>query len=372
MSKLGQFLKNEREKKGLSLHEIGLSLKINPKILSALEDGQKDALPAKTFLRGFVKSYAQYLRLSTDEALRLFNDEYGTKPEEPRAPLTGSPGEAEPPPVVVIKPRPSDESSGSQKQNKIFLIGGGILLFILVVFVAKMVDKYQKERVTRPLPIETIAAPTEETPPVPAPEGGEPVVATDATTGETLMTPATGAAIVGATSSPTPAIAPTPAATPAPVATATPAPTATPKLIATPTPTPKPVPTPSPKPVAIPSPTPNPTPTPKPTATPKPSPTATPTTAPTASPTPSPEATPEVRPTEVIIEALNKVSVKYTLGDGRSQTIELGADKLHTIRSKGTIVLELSDGGAVNLIVNGRDRGVPGSIGQPLKLNLPK
>lgn len=364
MSKLGQFLKNEREKKGLSLHEIGLSLKINPKILSALEDGQKDALPAKTFLRGFVKSYAQYLRLSTDEALRLFNEEYGTKPEDNRPPIAGGPGETDAPPVTVIKPRPSEESSGSQKQNKIFLIGGGILLFILVVFVAKMVDKYQKERVTRPLPIETVGAPAEE--PTPVPEGAEPAVAVDAATGETLMTPATGAAVVGAASSPTPAMSPTPAATPAPTATPTPAPTATPRPIATPTPTPKPSPTPSPAPVATPSPTP------KPTATPKPSPTATPTPAPTASPTPIPEATPEVRPTEVIIEALNKVSVKYTLGDGRSQTIELGADKLHTIRAKGTIMLELSDGGAVNLIVNGRDRGVPGSIGQPLKLNLPK
>ncbi len=59
MSKLGQFLKTEREKKGLSLHEIGMSLKINPKILKAIEDNDEPNLPAKTFLRGLIKSYAQ-------------------------------------------------------------------------------------------------------------------------------------------------------------------------------------------------------------------------------------------------------------------------------------------------------------------------
>ena len=32
---------------------------------------------------------------------------------------------------------------------------------------------------------------------------------------------------------------------------------------------------------------------------------------------------------------------------------------------------EFTDGGAVNVIVNGRDRGVPGTIGKPIKLTYP-
>ena len=63
MKKTGELLKKVREDKGLSLHEIGLSLKINAKILKQIEDGEKDNLPAKTFLRGFVQSYANYLKL---------------------------------------------------------------------------------------------------------------------------------------------------------------------------------------------------------------------------------------------------------------------------------------------------------------------
>src|SRR5690606_1331875 len=84
MTKLGDLLKSEREKRNLSLHEIGMSLKINPKILKAIEDGDQAGLPAKTFLRGFVKSYAQYLRLDVNQALQMFQEEYGTtRIEEP-------------------------------------------------------------------------------------------------------------------------------------------------------------------------------------------------------------------------------------------------------------------------------------------------
>src|SRR6185312_15354404 len=55
MRKIGEILKSEREKKDLSLHEIGMSLKINPKILKAIEESDEKNLPAKTFLRGFIR-----------------------------------------------------------------------------------------------------------------------------------------------------------------------------------------------------------------------------------------------------------------------------------------------------------------------------
>jgi cytoskeleton protein RodZ len=47
------------------------------------------------------------------------------------------------------------------------------------------------------------------------------------------------------------------------------------------------------------------------------------------------------------------------------------ADQVHTFKGKGKINLEVSDGGAISVIVNGRDRGVPGMIGQPIKLSYP-
>jgi len=87
MKKVGELLKSERERRGLSLHEIGMSLKINPKILQSIEEGNTAGLPAKTFLRGFIRSYAQYLRMDVEQVLNLLNQESGpVKSEEPQAP----------------------------------------------------------------------------------------------------------------------------------------------------------------------------------------------------------------------------------------------------------------------------------------------
>jgi cytoskeleton protein RodZ len=76
-------------------------------------------------------------------------------------------------------------------------------------------------------------------------------------------------------------------------------------------------------------------------------------------------------PVEVIVEALNNIEVKFTLDNGSVQTLALAADQVHTFRGKSTVQLDVSDGGAINVIVNGRDRGVPGSIGKSLKLSYP-
>ena len=73
MKRTGEILKKERESQGLSLHEIGLSLKINSKILKAIEEGNSTQLPAKTFLRGFVQSYASYLKLNVEDVLKVFS-----------------------------------------------------------------------------------------------------------------------------------------------------------------------------------------------------------------------------------------------------------------------------------------------------------
>jgi len=77
------------------------------------------------------------------------------------------------------------------------------------------------------------------------------------------------------------------------------------------------------------------------------------------------------RPAEVIVEALNKVSIKYSLSEGKWETLELQADQVHTFKSRTGVKLEVSDGGSISVIVNGRDRGVPGKIGQSINLSYP-
>ncbi|MBC7372116.1 MAG: helix-turn-helix domain-containing protein, partial [Bdellovibrionaceae bacterium] len=83
MKRTGELLKKAREQKGLSINEIGLSLKISSKILKAIEDGNLSQLPAKTFLRGFVQSYASYLRVDVNEIMRIFQEEMGSTRPSP-------------------------------------------------------------------------------------------------------------------------------------------------------------------------------------------------------------------------------------------------------------------------------------------------
>lgn len=360
MSKLGSFLKKERERQGISIQEIGLSLKISTRVLTAIEEGDKANLPARTFLRGFVRSYALHLHLDPQQTLHLFNEEFGLPPvpeNNPPAnepPVIIKPAPAPTPPKAKTppketppteKPRKEESLAAASKtrplpkpslfENKILAAGLSIFVLIVVVGVIKTVNKYQRERVA---PMNPIAVPTPEE-----------VVATP-TPLDTVVDPAATPLLEGAISSVTPPVASTPetASTPAPTATPTPEPTATPTPEPTPTPTPEATPsgseatsTPAPieapissapvkpgKPfdilaivnrpseaplspahvsvqtyLARPTPTPEPTPapepppaTPEPTATPTPEPTATPEATPAATPTPAPTPAPTATP----------------------------------------------------------------------------
>ena len=68
----GELLKAERLKKNYSVAEVANSLKLSSRIVVSIEAGDIDELPAKTFIRGFVKSYAQFLKLDSDLILRQF------------------------------------------------------------------------------------------------------------------------------------------------------------------------------------------------------------------------------------------------------------------------------------------------------------
>ncbi len=354
MSKLGKLFKSEREKRDLSFHEIGMSLKINPKILKAIEDGDLPNLPAKTFLRGFVKSYAQYFRLNVEGVMQQFQDEYGTtRPEAPIPIVSNSPSNsASTPSIKTTKSlkKAADSALPASTTNKLFPIVGAIVLLILIAFVAKMMDKYQREsQVSKIAVTGSEVSPTTSTTLLPEPS--------TSTTNEQLQSPINGntesqtststtlstavsSVVTGLPTSTTTttaalkAVAPTPSTTTtlkviAPVSTTTTTSTTTTLRAVAPTTT-----------------------------------TSTTTTTLTVGAT-------KAQTTEIIIEALNKVSVRFSLNGGKWETLELNPDQVHTLRSKTKIQVEVSDGGAVNVIVNGRDRGVAGIIGKPIKLTYP-
>lgn len=72
---------------------------------------------------------------------------------------------------------------------------------------------------------------------------------------------------------------------------------------------------------------------------------------------------------ELIVEALDTVEIEYSAPNGKPQKIKLSAEQVHTFKSKSGLRIGFSNGGAVNLILNGKEIGIPGDLGKPIKLS---
>jgi len=78
---LGALLRASRTRRGEDLRYVADALRIRLVYLEAIEDGRFDDLPGTTYVIGFLKSYADYLGLNSEEIVRRFkNDE--TRPKK--------------------------------------------------------------------------------------------------------------------------------------------------------------------------------------------------------------------------------------------------------------------------------------------------
>jgi cytoskeleton protein RodZ len=75
MFEIGNSLREARLRQTLDFPEIEQGTKIRGKYLRALEDEQFDVLPAQTYVKGFLRSYAEYLGLDG----QLYVDEYNSR-----------------------------------------------------------------------------------------------------------------------------------------------------------------------------------------------------------------------------------------------------------------------------------------------------
>lgn len=66
---IGEALRSTRERRGLSIDQVAQDTRISSRFLEALEAEQFDELPAPVYVRGFLRSYASYLRLEPQPLL---------------------------------------------------------------------------------------------------------------------------------------------------------------------------------------------------------------------------------------------------------------------------------------------------------------
>jgi hypothetical protein len=70
---VGEFLRRERELRLISLDEVAERTKISRRYLEAIEEGRYDRLPGETFVRGFIRSYAQSVGLDPQDTLLIYS-----------------------------------------------------------------------------------------------------------------------------------------------------------------------------------------------------------------------------------------------------------------------------------------------------------
>jgi cytoskeleton protein RodZ len=126
----GSKLKQAREARQLTLHEIEWATKIRAEFLQALEEDRFDLLPSGTHARGFLRSYARYLGLDADALVDEYNHAAGVSTE-------------------IISTRPAVMSRRRDLAVTPGMIVGVALIVLIGIFgfyLKTQFDKYQASR----------------------------------------------------------------------------------------------------------------------------------------------------------------------------------------------------------------------------------
>ena len=99
MFEIGNSLREARERQGLGYPEIELATKIRAKYIRALEEEDFTSLPGDAYIRGFLRTYSDYLGLDADvyvdeyasRFITSWRDELPPRPERPRIRTRGRP-----------------------------------------------------------------------------------------------------------------------------------------------------------------------------------------------------------------------------------------------------------------------------------------
>jgi cytoskeleton protein RodZ len=127
---IGNSLREARLRQGLDFPQIEQATKIRGKYLRALEEEQFDVLPAPTYVKGFLRSYSEYLGLDGQLYVDEFNSRYVRGEVEEEPPLRARPG-----------PGPRRRSSPIEKNAFLLALGAIGVLTALVVLAWQFGDE---------------------------------------------------------------------------------------------------------------------------------------------------------------------------------------------------------------------------------------
>jgi len=83
---VGEILKKRREELGRDLREISETLKIKHAYLKAIEEGDRNTLPAEVYVKGYINAYARALDLDPASLVNAYTDEFCPHAQETALP----------------------------------------------------------------------------------------------------------------------------------------------------------------------------------------------------------------------------------------------------------------------------------------------
>ncbi|MEP6769559.1 MAG: RodZ domain-containing protein [Acidobacteriota bacterium] len=87
----GEELRRERQIREISLEEISSATKISVRLLTALEEGNLERLPAPAFTRGFIRAYALHIGIAPEEMVNAYLADLAGGPREAAGPKKARP-----------------------------------------------------------------------------------------------------------------------------------------------------------------------------------------------------------------------------------------------------------------------------------------
>jgi cytoskeleton protein RodZ len=144
MDSIGDFFKQVRETKGLTVEEVASKTRIRTDFVKALEEGNFAKLPDQVFARGFVRSYARSLGLDEEDAIHRFIQSAGAFYEKQ--------DERE-----RLKVRQAEEERKRQANRKAVAIAIGIAILTLVILLSREQSSLLVRRTSQSEPSSTTA-----------------------------------------------------------------------------------------------------------------------------------------------------------------------------------------------------------------------
>ena len=170
MEKLGQILRREREKRGLTIDALARQTRINALYFHAIEEGDRKSLPGGFFYRSFLRQYARLLELPEsvyqDEITRSLEQETQEIPAQPER-------------HIDVPPMPTGTTDRAAETRRWVIRLAGLVAVVALATMLYTVylrwrtpSEVAENRATEPPPI-AMPAPAEP-PPSPAGEAGPP------------------------------------------------------------------------------------------------------------------------------------------------------------------------------------------------------